>query len=402
MRAQVRAAVGAAARPWSPHSRALPRQPRPRRQRRARLARAAGRAAARRGARRRLVERRAGRERRRAARERRALGQRLDPAARRTSTASRWRSMFAEEVHTLEFPSPWLKQSPDRLRALACAGRRARRAESFESYEESFARELAHFHDCVVERDRVPHPAGAGPSGHRRADADVPRAPRRDAAPRSSAPASSRACTPPRCATSAARSSPCAAGRRAAPSARGGDRRRRVRRPRASCSRRRVDVSTSARRTRPRGADALGTRARRARRLREAARRRARRRARACSQALEASGSWAAVLPRARLPARRAHARRRRGRRAGRGARRARPLRLRRRALRQPTGWRLDPASSGPTYVTATSARTGSISPSTSPARGSPKCSPISARSSGGPLEDHAALLLRFDSGATG
>jgi hypothetical protein len=26
----------------------------------------------------------------------------------------------------------------------------ARAAESFESYEESFARELAHFHDCVV------------------------------------------------------------------------------------------------------------------------------------------------------------------------------------------------------------------------------------------------------------
>jgi len=30
------------------------------------------------------------------------------------------------------------------------AGDGARVAESFESYEESFAREIAHFHDCVV------------------------------------------------------------------------------------------------------------------------------------------------------------------------------------------------------------------------------------------------------------
>ena len=56
---------------------------------------------------------------------------------------------FAEEVHTLAFPSPWLKQFPTRYE-VSRVGDRARVAESFESYEESFARELAHFHDCVV------------------------------------------------------------------------------------------------------------------------------------------------------------------------------------------------------------------------------------------------------------
>ena len=56
---------------------------------------------------------------------------------------------FAEEVHTLSFPSPWLKQSPTLYEA-SRAQDGARVVESFESYEESFARELAHFHDCVV------------------------------------------------------------------------------------------------------------------------------------------------------------------------------------------------------------------------------------------------------------
>jgi predicted dehydrogenase len=56
---------------------------------------------------------------------------------------------FAEEVHTLAFPSPWLKQYPTRYE-VSRRGDRAREAESFESYEESFARELAHFHDCIV------------------------------------------------------------------------------------------------------------------------------------------------------------------------------------------------------------------------------------------------------------
>jgi predicted dehydrogenase len=56
---------------------------------------------------------------------------------------------FAEEVHSLTFPSPWLKQSPT-LYEVSRAKDRARVTERFESYEESFARELAHFHDCVV------------------------------------------------------------------------------------------------------------------------------------------------------------------------------------------------------------------------------------------------------------
>jgi predicted dehydrogenase len=56
---------------------------------------------------------------------------------------------FAEEVHSLAFPSPWLKQSPTVYEA-SRARDGARAVESFEAYEESFARELAHFHDCVV------------------------------------------------------------------------------------------------------------------------------------------------------------------------------------------------------------------------------------------------------------
>jgi predicted dehydrogenase len=56
---------------------------------------------------------------------------------------------FAEEVHTLSFPSPWLKQSPT-VYEVSRRDDRTRLAKVFESYEESFARELAHFHDCVV------------------------------------------------------------------------------------------------------------------------------------------------------------------------------------------------------------------------------------------------------------
>jgi predicted dehydrogenase len=57
---------------------------------------------------------------------------------------------FAEEVHSLTFPSPWLKQSPTLYEA-SRAGRAGRAVDAFESYEESFARELVHFHGCVVE-----------------------------------------------------------------------------------------------------------------------------------------------------------------------------------------------------------------------------------------------------------
>jgi hypothetical protein len=58
--------------------------------------------------------------------------------------------MFADEVHTLEFPSPWLKQHPT-------VYRRARRQERVDevrivnAYDESFSRELRHFHSCIVD-----------------------------------------------------------------------------------------------------------------------------------------------------------------------------------------------------------------------------------------------------------
>jgi hypothetical protein len=57
---------------------------------------------------------------------------------------------FADEVHSLTFPSPWLKQYPT-LYEGSHARDGARVTETFESYEESFARELAHFHECVTE-----------------------------------------------------------------------------------------------------------------------------------------------------------------------------------------------------------------------------------------------------------
>jgi predicted dehydrogenase len=56
---------------------------------------------------------------------------------------------FAEEVHSLTFPSPWLKQSPT-VYEVSRARDAARAVERFESYDESFARELVHFHDCIV------------------------------------------------------------------------------------------------------------------------------------------------------------------------------------------------------------------------------------------------------------
>jgi len=55
---------------------------------------------------------------------------------------------FKEEVHTLTFPSPWLKQSPTRY-VRSEAEESARSVRVVESHEESFARELLHFHDCI-------------------------------------------------------------------------------------------------------------------------------------------------------------------------------------------------------------------------------------------------------------
>jgi predicted dehydrogenase len=57
--------------------------------------------------------------------------------------------MFDDAVQRLTFPSPWLKQSPTRYeRTTTEAGRAVAVTERF---EESFARELLHFHACVVE-----------------------------------------------------------------------------------------------------------------------------------------------------------------------------------------------------------------------------------------------------------
>ena len=57
--------------------------------------------------------------------------------------------MFAEELHTLEFPSPWLKQHPT-VYCRSTRGARAADTHVFTAYDESFSRELRHFHDCVV------------------------------------------------------------------------------------------------------------------------------------------------------------------------------------------------------------------------------------------------------------
>jgi hypothetical protein len=56
---------------------------------------------------------------------------------------------FADSIRSLEFPSPWLRQSPTRYERSGAQGA-ARAATSFESAEEAFVRELVHFHDCVT------------------------------------------------------------------------------------------------------------------------------------------------------------------------------------------------------------------------------------------------------------
>jgi predicted dehydrogenase len=60
------------------------------------------------------------------------------------------RLMFAEELHSLEFPSPWLKQHPTVYRRSRRADRSVD-ASVFTAYDESFARELRHFHSCIVD-----------------------------------------------------------------------------------------------------------------------------------------------------------------------------------------------------------------------------------------------------------
>ncbi len=58
--------------------------------------------------------------------------------------------MFAEEVHTLEFPSPWLKQHPTVYRRSRKDGR-LDDVRIVNAYDESFARELRHFHSCIAD-----------------------------------------------------------------------------------------------------------------------------------------------------------------------------------------------------------------------------------------------------------
>jgi len=58
--------------------------------------------------------------------------------------------VFADSVRTLEFPSPWLKQHPTTYRR-AGAGGRMNVVQIAHSYDEAFARELRHFHDCIVD-----------------------------------------------------------------------------------------------------------------------------------------------------------------------------------------------------------------------------------------------------------
>jgi predicted dehydrogenase len=57
--------------------------------------------------------------------------------------------MFVDRVQRLTFPSPWLKQSPTRYERTTTRDGRA--VSVVERYEESFARELLHFHACVTE-----------------------------------------------------------------------------------------------------------------------------------------------------------------------------------------------------------------------------------------------------------
>jgi len=60
------------------------------------------------------------------------------------------RFFFAEEVHSLEFPSPWLKQFPTVYRRSRRDGRSTAAVER-SAFDESFSRELRHFHACITE-----------------------------------------------------------------------------------------------------------------------------------------------------------------------------------------------------------------------------------------------------------
>jgi predicted dehydrogenase len=56
---------------------------------------------------------------------------------------------FADSIRTLVFPSPWLAKFPTVYRRSEAAGRAAS-VTTFEMHEESFVRELEHFHSCIT------------------------------------------------------------------------------------------------------------------------------------------------------------------------------------------------------------------------------------------------------------
>ena len=60
------------------------------------------------------------------------------------------RIMLVEEVHELEFPSPWLKQHPTEYRRSRRDGRAAD-VRIVNAYDESFARELRRFHESIAD-----------------------------------------------------------------------------------------------------------------------------------------------------------------------------------------------------------------------------------------------------------
>ena len=57
---------------------------------------------------------------------------------------------FADSVRTLTFPSPWLRQHPTVYRRSE-ANRGTNDVSVVTSYEESFSRELVHFHECIID-----------------------------------------------------------------------------------------------------------------------------------------------------------------------------------------------------------------------------------------------------------
>jgi predicted dehydrogenase len=75
--------------------------------------------------------------------------------------------MFTREVHTLEFPSPWLKQHPTVYRRSRRDGR-VDDVRIVNAYDEAFSRELRHFHSCIAEGTRCRTPPEAA-----RLDIDV-------------------------------------------------------------------------------------------------------------------------------------------------------------------------------------------------------------------------------------